>query len=159
MESNPGLIRSWNRPSFALVHLKHRNNTFFCAAYHIQSEVVNPTPLVPRLFLVGLETAGLASWPRVRWPDQQVETVAIYCAHLYPFDHSRIRNTHGRIIEIFYHWFQWEKICSRPFMVGLGYIRTIHGRIKQVWLYNAKTNIGKIQTHPYNQWPGKISWS
>ena len=27
----------------------------------IQSEVVNPTPLVPGLFLVGLETAGLAS--------------------------------------------------------------------------------------------------
>ncbi len=29
--------------------------------YIIQSEVVNPTPLVPRLFLVGLETVGLAS--------------------------------------------------------------------------------------------------
>ncbi len=29
----------------------------------IQSEVVNPTPLVHRLFLVGLETVGLASGP------------------------------------------------------------------------------------------------
>ena len=26
----------------------------------IQSDVVNPTPLVPELFLVGLETVGLA---------------------------------------------------------------------------------------------------
>ena len=72
----------------------------------LQSEVINPTPTVPGLFLVGLETAGLAYEP-CRTIYKTMTPHAPHCTSIMEY-WSRIMWTLSRVEHCLTYWIKWR---------------------------------------------------
>ncbi len=86
--------------------------------------MVNPTPLVLRLFLVGLETVGLPSGPCKR----TYENVNVHSVHRQTYSRFKMGITSSILLSFKWPWFLWHMHD-----VNCNQIYSFQGNDKKLW--------------------------